>query len=50
MWDHVINIHSSELLSTKTKKSKKMNRKKKKKGASQYFLFYFKYGQFTFYT
>ena len=22
MWDHIINIHSSELLSTKTQKSK----------------------------
>ena len=34
MWDHIINIHSSELLSTKTKESK-INESKKKKSASQ---------------
>ena len=37
MWDHIIiNIHQSELLSTKTKKSKiNESGKKKKKSASQ---------------
>ena len=34
MWDHIINIHQSELLSTKTKKSK-INESGKKKNASQ---------------
>ena len=31
MWDHIINIHPSELLSTKTKESKINESKKKKK-------------------
>ena len=31
MWDHIINIHQSELLSTKTKKSKINESGKKKK-------------------
>ena len=33
MWDHIINIHLSELLSTKTKKSKMnaLEKKQKKK-------------------
>ena len=37
MWEHIINIHPSELLSTKTKKSRinESLKKKKKKGASQ---------------
>ena len=37
MWDHIINIHPSELLSTKTKESRiiKLLKKKKKEGASQ---------------
>ena len=34
MWDHIINIHPSELLSTKTKESR-INESKKKKSASQ---------------
>ena len=34
MWDHIINIHPSELLSTKTKESK-INESEKKKSASQ---------------
>ena len=36
MWDHIINIHPSKLLSTKTKESR-LNRseKKEKKSASQ---------------
>ena len=36
MWDHIINIYPSELLSTITKESR-INKllKKKKKGASQ---------------
>ena len=34
MWDHIINIHLSELLSTKTKKSR-INELFKKKSASQ---------------
>ena len=37
MWDHIINIHPSELLHTKTKKSR-INVQEKKNG------------QFTFYT
>ena len=39
MWNHIINIHPSELLSTKTKKSRvnesKKFKKKLKKNASQ---------------
>ena len=35
MWNHIINIHSSELLSTKTKKSRINESLKKKKSASQ---------------
>ena len=31
MWDHIINIHQSELLHTKTKESKINEYKKKKK-------------------
>ena len=34
MWDHIINIYLSELLSTKTKKSK-INELLKKKSVSQ---------------
>ena len=34
MWDYIINIHPSELLSTKTKESR-INESKKKKSASQ---------------
>ena len=30
MWDHIINIHSSELLHTKTKEYKNNEHKKKK--------------------
>ena len=35
MWDHIINIHLSELLSTKTKKSNMNELLKKKKSVSQ---------------
>ena len=35
MWDYIINIHPSELLSTKTKESRINKLLKKKKGASQ---------------
>ena len=31
MWDHIINIHQSKLLSTKTKESRINESKKKKK-------------------
>ena len=34
MWDHIINIHKSELLSTKIKESK-INESLKKKNVSQ---------------
>ena len=34
MWDHILNIHPSKLLSTKTKESK-INELLKKKSASQ---------------
>ena len=34
MWEHIINIHSSELLSTKIKESK-INESVKEKSASQ---------------
>ena len=40
MWDHIINIHSSELLCTKTKESR-INKHKN---------IYKKNGQFTFST
>ena len=40
MWGHILNIHLSELLSTKSKKSRinelQKKKKKKKKSASQY--------------
>ena len=37
MWDHIINIHLSELLNTKSKESRiNESLKKKKKSASQY--------------
>ena len=38
MWDHIINIHLSELLSTKPKESRineLQNKKRKKEGALQ---------------
>ena len=36
MWDHILNIHSNELLSIKTKEFRvNESLKKKKKGASQ---------------
>ena len=37
MWDYIINIHLSEVLSTKTKEFRinELRKKKKKKGASQ---------------
>ena len=48
MWDHIINIHSSELLNTKIKESR-INESLKKKCFTIIFLKK-KYGQFTFYT
>ena len=45
MWDHIMNIHPSELLSTKIKESK-INESLKKKC----FIIIKKNGQFTFYT
>ena len=47
MWDHIINIHPSELLNTKTKKSR-INQSLKKKKLFQNNLK--KNRQFTFYT
>ena len=38
MWDHIINIHQSELLHTKTKESKINEHKKKKKEDNLHFL------------
>ena len=37
MWDHIINIHPSELLSTKNKESR-INESFKKKSASHFFF------------
>ena len=47
MWDRIINIYPSELLSTKIKKSKineslKNKKKKRKETASQYICIFFK--------
>ena len=39
MWDHIINIHPSELLSTKTKEFKMNESKKKKKCFTIIFFF-----------
>ena len=48
MWDHIINIHPNELLSTKTKETRINESKKKKK---KYFtIIIIKHGKFTFYT
>ena len=47
MWDHIINIHTSELLITKTKKSRINQSLKKKKVFQNNFK---KNRQFTFYT
>ena len=49
MWDNIINIHSSELLSKKTKKFR-INKSLKKKSASQYLIYIYIYEQFIFYT
>ena len=48
MWDHIINIRPSELLSTKTKESR-INKSLKKKNLHNKF-FFLKYVQFIFYT
>ena len=50
MWDHIINIHLSELLSTKIKKPRINESKKKKKVLHNKFFFFLKHEQFTFYT
>ena len=51
MWDHIINIHASELLNTKTKEFRINESLKKKKFHNGFFFFFFlKEGQFTFYT
>ena len=47
MWDHIINIHPSKLLSTKIKESR-MNESLKKKLHNKKIKI--KHGQFTFYT
>ena len=48
MWDHIINIHPNELLSTKTKKSRINELPKKKRVLHN--NFFFLNGQFTFCT
>ena len=48
MWDHIINIHPNELLSTKIKKSR-INESSKKKKKKCYTII-IKNGQFTIYT
>ena len=45
MWDHIINIHPNELLSTKTKEFR-INESLKKKS----FTIINKHGEFKFYT
>ena len=50
MWDHIINIHLSELLSTKIKEPRINESKKKKKCFTIIFFFFLKHEQFTFYT
>ena len=47
MWDHIINIHPSKLLSTKTKESRINESGKKKKCFT--IIFFKKHRQFTFY-
>ena len=42
MWDNIINIHSSELLSKKTKEFR-INKSLKKKSASQYLIYIYIY-------
>ena len=49
MWDHIINIHPSKLLSIKIKESR-INESKKKILHNNIFFFLKKHGQFTFYT
>ena len=49
MWDHIINIHPSKLLSTKIKESR-MNESLKKKKKINNKKIKIKHGQFTFYT
>ena len=50
MWNHIINIHSSELLSTKIEESRIYESQKKKKEKEKCFTIILKNGQFTFYT
>ena len=47
MWDHIINIHPIELLSTKIKEFRIIESYKKKCFT---IIFFKKKGQFTFYT
>ena len=49
MWDYIINIHQSELLSTKTKEFR-INEFKKKKTVLYNNFFFFLHGKFTFDT
>ena len=49
MWDHIINIHLSKLLSTKTKESKINEFKKKNASQYQKLRINKKNGQFTFF-
>ena len=48
MWDHIINIHPSELLCTKTKESRINKSLKKRKMC--FTIIIKNNGQFTFYT
>ena len=50
MSDHIINIHQSELLSTKAKESRINELQKKKKRCFTIIIIIKKHGQFTFYT
>ena len=50
MWDHIINIHPSELLSIKIKESRINKSKKKRCFTIIFFFLKKKHGQFTFYT
>ena len=49
MWDYIINIHQSKLLSTKIKESR-INELLKRKKKVLHNNFKEKYGKFTFYT
>ena len=53
MWEHIINILPSELLSTKTKKSRineSQDKKKKVLHNIYIYIYILNHGQFTFYT